>query len=258
MTVESKASESRGSAGQSVQSVERAFTILETMADAGGVMGISQLSTTVGLPLPTIHRLTRTLVNLGYLHQDANRRYMLGPRLIRLGENSASVLTAFARPHLLGLVHDVGETANMARLDGDQIVYLAQVPSKHSMRMFTETGKRVAVHCTGVGKAILSTLPEAQVRDMVVRAGMPAMTERTITDPDRLIEHLALIRERGYSLDDGEQEVGVRCVAVVVPDAPAPLALSISGPASRITEDVVERAAARLREVAVAVSEDLR
>jgi IclR family acetate operon transcriptional repressor len=86
---------------------------------------------------------------------------------------------------------------------------------------------------------------------------MPAMTERTITDPDRLVEHLALIRERGYSLDDGEQEVGVRCVAVVVPDAPAPLALSISGPASRITEEVVERAAARLREVAIAVSADL-
>ncbi|HEY9395684.1 MAG TPA: helix-turn-helix domain-containing protein, partial [Nocardioides sp.] len=80
-----------------VQSIERAFALLETMADAGGTMGLSQLAAASGLPLPTIHRLVRTLVDLGYLRQEANRQYVLGPKLIRLGESSSRMLSTWAR-----------------------------------------------------------------------------------------------------------------------------------------------------------------
>src|SRR3954453_14859591 len=137
----------------SVQSIERAFGLLETMTDAGGMMGLSQLATAYGLPLPTIHRLVRPLDNLGYLRQEPSRQYVLGPKLVRLGESSSRMLSDWARPHLAHLVDELGESANMAMLDGDQIVYLAQVPSRHSMRMFTEVGRRVLPHCTAVGKA---------------------------------------------------------------------------------------------------------
>src|SRR5690242_11094577 len=113
-----------------VQSIERVFELLETMADAGGVIGLSQLASQSGLPLPTIHRLVRTLVDLGYVRQEPSREYALGPRLIRLGESSSTMLSVFARPHLARLVDELGESANMAMLDGDQIVYLAQVPSR--------------------------------------------------------------------------------------------------------------------------------
>ena len=138
-----------------VQSLERAFDLLERMADAGGEVGLSELSASSGLPLPTIHRLMRTLLASGYVRQQPNRRYALGPRLIRLGESASRLLGTWARPYLAELVEATGETANMALLDGDEVVYVAQVPSRHSMRMFTEVGRRVLPHSTGVGKALV-------------------------------------------------------------------------------------------------------
>lgn len=135
-----------------VQSLERAFDLLERMADAGGEVGLSELSASSGLPLPTIHRLMRTLVVCGYVRQQPNRRYALGPRLIRLGESASRLLGTWARPYLARLVEETGETANMALLDGDEVVYVAQVPSKHSMRMFTEVvGGYSPLHGGGQG-----------------------------------------------------------------------------------------------------------
>ncbi len=110
-------------------------------------------------------------------------------------------------------------------LDGEMAVYVAQAASSHSVRMFTEVGRRVHLHSTGVGKALLGELPEAAVRDIAVRAGLAAAT-RTITDVEALLAAVGEIRERGYAVDDGEQEVGVRCFAVVVPGVPVPTALS--------------------------------
>nr|WP_276313980.1 IclR family transcriptional regulator [Nocardia huaxiensis] len=242
----------------SVQSLERAFTLLETMADHGGTMGVSQLATESGLPLPTIHRLVRTLVDLGYLHQTPSRQYMLGPKLIKLGESSARMLSTQALPHLTRLVDELGESANMAMLDGDRIVYVAQVPSRHSMRMFTEVGRRVLPHCTAVGKAILAGMPPDKVRDLLQRTGMPAYTPHTLTDPKQFAHQLAHTAETGYATDEGEQELGVRCIAVAIPEAPARLAISISGPVGRMTEDLLTRAVPLLTQVSRALSNDLR
>lgn len=240
-----------------MQSVERAFGLLETMADHGGSMGLSQLATASQLPLPTIHRIVRTLVDLGYLRQEPSRRYALGPRLMRLGESSSTMLSTWARPQLTHLVDELGESANLAMLDGDQIVYVAQVPSRHSMRMFTEVGRRVWPHCTAVGKAVLATLPERTVQEILQRTGMPKQTEHTITDPAAFAAELTRTAGRGYAIDEGEQEIGVRCVAVVVPDAPSKLALSVSGPATRVTDDLVARAVPLLAHAARDLSEQL-
>jgi IclR family acetate operon transcriptional repressor len=154
-------------------------------------------------------------------------------------------------------VDTIGETANLAMLDGDRVVYVAQVPSRHSMRMFTEVGRRVRLHCTGVGKVLLAQLPPESARDLLVRAGMPARTEHTVTDPDELLAQLTVIADQGYAVDDGEQEIGVRCVAVPVHAAPVRLALSISGPAPRVTSELVQRAVPLMQEVAAELSADL-
>ncbi|MBT2509033.1 IclR family transcriptional regulator [Streptomyces sp. ISL-98] len=233
-----------------VQSLERAFDLLERMADAGGEVGLSELSASSGLPLPTIHRLMRTLVACGYVRQQTNRRYSLGPRLIRLGESASRLLGTWARPYLARLVEETGETANMALLDGDEIVYVAQVPSKHSMRMFTEVGRRVLPHSTGVGKALLAHTEPDEVRALLARTGMPAATEKTITTPEGFLEALEHVRRVGYAVDDSEQEVGVRCLAVSVPDSPTAAAISISGPAGRVTETATDRIVPILQEVA--------
>ncbi len=243
--------------GSTVQSVERAFGLLETMADNGGVLGLSQLAAESGLPLPTIHRLVRTLVELGYLRQEPSRRYALGPKLIRLGESSSGLLSVWARPHLERLVDEFGESANLAQLDGDEIVYIAQVQSRHSMRMFTEVGRRVLPHCTAVGKAIMADMPDDEVHDILRRTGMPRHTENTITDPDAFSRQLRWSADHGYAVDEGEQEVGVRCVAVAVPDAPSRLAMSVSGPATRMNEQLIARAVPLMREAAKGLADDL-
>src|SRR5699024_2226683 len=120
-----------------------------------------ELSHAVDLPLPTIHRLLRTLVEPGYIRQLPNRSYALGPRLIPLGEAATRQLGAASRPILKRLADELGESANMAALDSQMIVYIGQVQSSRSMRMFTEVGRRAYPHATGVGKAILATMPNA-------------------------------------------------------------------------------------------------
>ena len=240
-----------------VQSLERAFSILETMADAGGTLGLSQLATRAHLPLPTTHRFVRTLVDLGYLRQEASRQYALGPKLIRLGESSAHMLGTWARPYLSDLVDSLGESANLATLDGDQIVYVGQVQSRHTMRMFTEVGRRVSPHCTAVGKALLAMIDPADVRALLSRTGMHAHTEHSITDPQAFAAQLERVLEQGYATDEGEHELGVRCVAVAVPRAPSRIALSVSGPATRMTDALVARAAPLLTDAARRLSDDL-
>ncbi|MEO6998130.1 MAG: IclR family transcriptional regulator [Terracoccus sp.] len=240
-----------------VQSLDRAFAILETIADAGGVITLSQLANDTGLPLPTIHRLVRTLVDLGYVRQEPSRQYSLGPRLIRLGETTSRRLATWARPHLTGVVGALGESVNLAMLDGDQIVYIAQVmPSQNSMRMFTEVGRRVDPHTTAVGKAILASYPETAVRDLLGRTGMAGRTDYSLVTPDAFIDELVLVRERGYALDNQEQELGVRCVAVAVPGG-SRLAISMSGPLTRMGDATIDRAVAPLREAASAIASEL-
>lgn len=240
-----------------VQSVERVFELLELITDAGGEVTLSELSTSTDLPLPTIHRLLRTLVSLGYIRQMPNRRYALGPRLIRLGEGANKQLGALARPQLKTLVDTLGETANMAVLDSDMVIYIAQVPSPHSMRMFTEVGRRAHTHDTGVGKALLAQLDDETVRSIVARQGMPTPTSKSIGNIDDLLADLALIRERGYAIDEEEQELGVRCFAMAVPDAPTPTAISVSGPVTRVDQAFSDRAIPVLRKAADIISAEL-
>ena len=240
-----------------VRSLERAFELLEHLADAGGEMALSELTEASGLPMPTIYRLMRTLVNRGYARQAPSKRYALGPRLIRLGESSSRLLGGWARPALARLVDEVGETANMALFEGDAVVYVAQVPSKHSMRMFTEAGRRVQPHCTGVGKALLAQLPSEAVRTLMGRTGLDQHTPHTITDLEALMRELDLTRRRGYALDDEEQELGVRCVAVPITGAPALTAISVSGPSGRLTRAMVSDVVPLLRRAADRLARDL-
>lgn len=240
-----------------VQSIERAFGLLETIAAAGGVCSLSKLARESGLPPSSIHRLVRTLVELGYLRQDSSRQYLLGPRLIRLGEASSNLTAVWAKPHLARLADELGESANLAMLDGTEIVYVAQAQSKRSVRMFTDVGRRVLPHCTGVGKAIMAEMDEDEVRRIVSRTGMPRSTASTITDPDALVAELAEIRDRKYAVDEGEYEEAVRCIAVAVPTDASRLAMSVSGPAGRMTDELVKKAVPLLKDACAELAKDL-
>jgi len=218
-----------------VQSVDRVFALLELLADGGASLSLSELAERAALPMPTTHRLLRSLARQGYVRQEASKRYALGPRMIRLGEAASRNLGAWATPYLASLVEEFGETTNMATLEKDVCIYVAQVPSLQSVRMFTEVGRVVPVHSTGVGKALLSTVTDEQAVELLHRTGMPQVTPHTITTYAGMIAALAEIRERGYAVDNEEQELGVRCLAVPVQGLPFPAAVSVSGPSSRIT-----------------------
>ncbi len=230
-----------------VQSVHRALDLVEIVAARGGQLSIGEVAAACDIPLATIHRLLRTLVDRGYMRQLPDRRYALGSRLVPLGVTARSLVGADTERVLTGLVDALGESANLALLAGDRAEYVAQAPSRHSMRMFTEVGRRVDLHCTGVGKALLARLDDQRVGEVVRRVGLPALTPHTHTTEAGLREDLAVIRARGYALDEEEQELGVRCVAVAVGPRASGTAVSVSGPVTRMTDDLVARAVPLLR-----------
>jgi len=230
-----------------VQSVDRAIELLELLADFGGESGLSELAQHAGLPLPTIHRLLRTLLAQGYVRQTPSRRYTLGPRLIRLGESAGRQLGAGARPYLERLAHDLGESANLAMIDRDMAVYVAQASSSHSMRMFTEVGRRVYTHCTGVGKAVLAQLPDQTVREIMGRVGMPPATDQSITDVDALLADPTTDAETAAALRAGQPlVVGYEMAGRYDEDFP------VRGYTFGYTEILGVRSAYRGRRVAVA------
>ncbi len=232
-----------------VQSLHRALDILEIVATRGGQLTIAEIAAATDLPLPTTHRLLRTLVDRGYMRQMPSRRYALGFRLVPLGATASSMAGADTEGVLSRLVDALGETANLAVLSGSHAEYVAQVPSRHSMRMFTEVGRQVDLHSTGVGKALLSQLTDARACEITRRVGLHRQTEHTLVTEPALLADLALVRSRGYALDEQEQEAGVRCVAVPVgPEPMSWMAVSVSGPVTRMTDELIQRAVPLLQE----------
>ena len=239
------------SSGAGVQTLGRALDLVEAAAAIGGYLTISELADATSLPQPTVHRLLQTLVARGYMRQLPDRRYALGFRLVPLGAAAGRLVGAGAERLLSQVVQELGETANLAILSGDSAEYVAQAPSRHAMRMFTEVGRRVDLHATGVGKALLAQLSDDEVDAVLSRTGLAAHTVHTITALPRLRAVLIEARERGYVLDEQEQELGVRCVAVALPTAaPMVAAMSVSGPLTRMDDALVARAVPVLRAAA--------
>jgi DNA-binding IclR family transcriptional regulator len=224
-----------------VQSLDRALDILEALAGAGRGIGIVDLSARVGLHASTVHRLLATLVMRGYARQSPrSQRYSLGTRVLQLGRSfhDRSDLRQEAHRYLQQLTENSEETANLVMRDGDEVVYIDQVQSPHLVRMFAEIGRRVPLHSTAGGKAILAYWDASEVDRLVAESGLPGKTIYTITTREDLNRALADVRSAGFAIDDQEQEEGVRCVAGPVRDQTGEVvaALSLSGPITRMTK----------------------
>jgi IclR family acetate operon transcriptional repressor len=239
-----------------VQSVDRALDVLEALADQGGEAGLSEIAARTGLPYGTIHRLLRSLLARGYVRQESDRRYALGGALVRLGGAAERMVGVWAQPYLEKMVALSGETANLAVLEGDFVVYVAQSASPRRLRMFAEVGRRVLPHSTAVGKVLLAD--RADAADILARTGLPRRTEHTITTIDAILAELEKVRERGYAMDFGEEEPGVHCLAVPVRDDGRVIAgMSISGPVERIEALDREELARTMREIAADFGADV-
>lgn len=226
-----------------VQSVDRALDVLEALVVAGGAVGVTDVARRVGLPQGTTHRLLLALADRGYVRREADRKYAVGLAAMRLGDAAYRGLGVLARDHLRSLVELTGETANLAVLEGSAMMYAAQSPSPHTLRIFAEVGRRVPVHSTAVGKATLAAMPEPEAQALIAALDLVASTPHTRADRTSLLTELERVRADGFAIDEEEQELGVRCVAVALPTvAGLRAAVSVSGPAERFT-------VARAREV---------
>jgi IclR family acetate operon transcriptional repressor len=204
--------------------------------------GLAELAQQVKLPASTTFRLLETLQKRGFASQsEQTGQYRLGVRAFEVG--SAFLprlrLNDVALPVMRELMREVGETVNVAVRDQADAVYVAQVEGERMLRMFTRLGARTPTYCSGVGKVLLAWLPQASVRALLGPGPWAAYTDHTITTLEALEPELMRARDRGYSVDNEERELGVRCVAVPITDAAGEVvaALSVSAPTVRLSKD---------------------
>jgi IclR family acetate operon transcriptional repressor len=247
------------STGQ-VRSLTRALTLLRHLAKSGDGMSLTELSESTGLPPSTTHRLLTTLESERFVRPDPQGR------LWRIGVAAFFVGTAFARsrdkltltrPYLRRLMELSGETANLFVESDGEAICIGQIESRHAMRALTGVGGRVLMHSSGAGKVLLAHMEPARRQKILATMALPRETQRTIIDRGRLASELNELCLIGYSVDDEEHALGLRCVAAPLFDelGRAVAAISVSGPSARIP---VERLPVLGRMVAQAALEATR
>jgi DNA-binding IclR family transcriptional regulator len=243
-------------------SLDKALAILDALGRLGRG-GIKALSEATSIPSPTVHRLLGVLGKSGYVRQDPDsRQYHLSLKLLELGAKvrTGLDLTAAARPFMRELAESTRETVNLVVFDASEAVYVEQESGARSMlRMFTRVGARVALYCSGVGKAFLAAGSDEAARAYLAGITPVRHTSRTIADPGAMLPELARIRHQGYAVDDEEMEEGVRCVAALILRAggePAG-AVSLSGPSARLTPERLPELGLTLARAAQAISQEL-
>jgi IclR family transcriptional regulator, acetate operon repressor len=233
-----------GSDRHSIQSVDRALYLLETIAEAGGEATLTDLSNRTGLNISTCHHLLATLIKRGFAAKVPGRRlYALGSRIHYLGHACLQVdLSRRAQPYLVTINQVTGETVHLAALQGDAVVTLAVREARHPVRVGTgKIGKQEGPHVTATGKAILAWLPEDEMR-RVLAPGMKRFTENTITELPAFIESLRIVRRHGYAIEREEHLPGVICVGAAIRDQAGTVlgAISASTPTMRASEEHIE------------------
>ena len=225
--------------GYEVGAVRKALEILCQFSAAHPAHSVSDLSRSLDMPKSTTYNLLRTLERLDFLRQDpVDRRYRLGPRVFELGllYSHKSSLVSVAYPYLRKLADQTRETVKLGVSSNGEVLILTAIESPFQLHTRGDEGLRAAMHCTGLGKAILATFEDQEVSQVIKGRGLRPLTPNTITDLDRLLVELAGIRARGYTLDIEENEVGVVCAAAPIADSThrTAAALSVSAPASRM------------------------
>lgn len=234
------------------RSISRTCAILRMLGESGNEgASLIDVAEATKLPKSSAHRYLLVLESEAFVERDRRtQRYRLGVDFVTHQPNQIDRLVRQARPLLEAARDKWNETANLGMLVGQSVVYLDIVESAKAVRLSARKGDRDSIHATALGKAIAAQLPEREVRAILKRTGMPKLTARSITERDAFMVELEKVRNRGYAVDDRENEDEGRCVAVYVPGLSAPVAVSISGVASRLPMSKVFEVAQTLHAVA--------
>src|SRR5467141_586647 len=245
-----------------VQVVDRALAALDVLANRSTECSLAELCIALGLHKSTVHRLMMVLEQHRLVDKNPETgRYRLGLKLFEFGSKAIAALDPrrHARPYLDRFQRELGETVFFCILDDGQVFYLDKVESQQSIRTACTVGSRAPAYCTAVGKAMLAELPDAEVNEIVRRSGLKAFTPNTITTGTALKTELRAVRSRGYAIDNEEKEPGLRCVSAPVRNDSGKLlaALSVSGPAFRVTRERVPEIAKAVMQAAGELSFEL-
>jgi DNA-binding IclR family transcriptional regulator len=248
--------------GNGIQSLERAFDILEEIAQHQDGINLADLTKRVELHNSTTFHLTKTMVSLGYVQQNpSTKRYHIGTRLFTLAASAFSEVTlvSLATPILEDLARDTGETAHFAIMSGNDVVVAARAAGPGALQLAFRQGGIWPAHCTALGKVLLAGRTEAQFEAFLTSQPLVACTPMSITDPARLRVEIERTRKAGVGFDDGEFDREVRCMAVPVFDFAGRVAgaIGVSGPILRLTLPLLEQATQRVIRAASLLSKEL-
>jgi DNA-binding IclR family transcriptional regulator len=244
-----------------VKSADRVMAVLDLLAEAGS-LSFGEIAAKLALPKSSAHALLHTIERRGYIEfEEPTKSYRLGSRIWELANSQHAIhdLRTLMKPLMDELVRRTGETVQLAVLDGIEALYLELAESPHPMKLTSRVGVRLPAHTSAIGKALLASLDEHDARRRFEGVTLVTLTENTIGDVRTLLAELARIRRQGYSVDNEEFAVGLRCVAMPVRDAQGKTvaAMSVSMPTPRYSRSVAANARRALAETVAEASERL-
>ncbi|HEY7263555.1 MAG TPA: IclR family transcriptional regulator C-terminal domain-containing protein [Trebonia sp.] len=225
-----------------VQSLERGLSVIRAFDAEHPKLSLSEVAALTGLSRAAARRFLHTLVHLGYMHNNAGR-FALRPKILELGYAYLSSLTLpeVAMPHLEELVEEIRESSSVSELDGEDVVYIARVPTKRIMTMTISVGTRFPAYATSMGRVLLASQPEDWLDKYLASVNLLGLTGHTITSPAGLRQELRNIRGRGWALVDQELEEGLRSIAAPIKDGDGKVvaAINVSTHAGRRSLDSI-------------------
>ena len=246
-----------------VESVERGLNVFSFIVNSKKAVGITQISKALHLSIGSVQRVTYTLQKLGYLRKDEDiQKYSIGNNglVLGLGIVKGLDLKRIAYPYLKELSAEINETVNLAVLDGIQIVYIDRVKTGQIININLNIGSKLPVYCTSMGKSLLAFLPNDELLELLNKITLRPITPHTITTKARLLKELEKVKERGFSVNDKELDIGLRSVAAPVRNEYGTVvaAVNIAVPASRVTfEELRTEFASKVIHLSKVISEAL-
>ena len=239
--------------------VERALTMLEVVAQASDGLSNAEISRKLNIPKSSASYILRTLETQGYLGRDADSgKYRVGLKILSLSRGALGGLDVrgVAVPIMRRLMQHTGLTCHLAVLDGSDAVYIEKVEPEGFIRMDTWVGRRMRVHATSVGKAMVAHISQGQLEQILLKSGMEKRTPKTITTLPRLLKDLEKVRTQGYAVDDEENNLGARCLGAPIFDERGSIlaSLGLSGTTQQVSPHTIPRIVEALKDAARHIS----
>lgn len=254
--------EKRMSKNEKIKSIDKALNLLEFLSVNDQEAGITEIDKKLHMGLSTVHRILATLKSRGYVIQNQQTtKYRLGIKLFELGcaVQSTKHLVEITKPYLRQLSQSTNETANLAILEGKEVIYLDTIGSPEVLRTEIMAGTRTPAHCSALGKVLLAFISDGEFENLYKSdEPLSSLTSKSISSLEELKKNLNKVKEQSYAVDREEYKIGINCLSVpIFSRNEAIAAISVTGPASRFTIDEMEKVKGELMTISREISNQL-